>query len=167
MLGRRYRLWSAIIITCKSEAYAKNANDELEYRKKIGIIDKNTITLAVEDPQKEIGSGGATINALLVISELLSVKYNYSALSIDVLKDCHILIIHMGRIFPYDPCCRGFTCFPLSRKDSTLSQELVTNFDCIFDTMSFHLAKNSPPGVWVCSSDMLLNIPHNFENYAW
>jgi len=163
MLGRRYRLWSAIIITCKSEAYAKNANDELEYRKKIGIIDKNTITLAVEDPQKEIGSGGATINALLVISELLSVKYNYSALSIDVLKDCHILIIHMGRIFPYDPCCRGFTCFPLSRKDSTLSQELVTNFDCIFDTMSFHLAKNSPPGVWVCSSDMLLNIPHNFE----
>lgn len=51
---------------------------ELEIFKKEGKIHKETILLVIEDPAPGIGSGGATLNALLVIAEKLSAMLNYS-----------------------------------------------------------------------------------------
>ena len=45
---------------------------ELEFRQEKGYISKSTLILCVEDPHVKVGSGGATLNALLVVAEHLS-----------------------------------------------------------------------------------------------
>ena len=50
---------------------------ELELRQSKGLISKDTLVLALEDPRGGVGSGGATLNALLVVSEHLSAKAGF------------------------------------------------------------------------------------------
>lgn len=50
----------------------------LRQRQRYGLIDKSTVLLTVNDPQEKLGSGGATLNALLVATEILSAKADYS-----------------------------------------------------------------------------------------
>lgn len=45
---------------------------ELEFHQKKGYIASSTLLLCVEDPRCKVGSGGATLNALLVVAEHLS-----------------------------------------------------------------------------------------------
>ena len=51
---------------------------ELEVRQKKGQIDRDVLILTVEDPHARVGSGGATLNALLVVSEHLSQCRGYT-----------------------------------------------------------------------------------------
>ncbi len=50
----------------------------LRQRQRYGLISKSTVILTVNDPQDKLGSGGATLNALLVATEYLSAKAGYS-----------------------------------------------------------------------------------------
>ena len=50
---------------------------ELELRQSKGLISKDTLVLALEDPRGDVGSGGATLNALLVATEHLSAKAGF------------------------------------------------------------------------------------------
>ena len=50
----------------------------LRQRQSYGLIDKSTTILTVDDAQDQLGSGGATLNALLVATEHLSAKAGYS-----------------------------------------------------------------------------------------
>ncbi len=50
----------------------------LRQRQRYGLIDKSTTILTVNDPKDKLGSGGATLNALLVATEYLSAKAGYS-----------------------------------------------------------------------------------------
>ena len=50
---------------------------ELELRQSKGLISKDTLVLALEDPRGGVGSGGATLNALLVVTEHLSAKASF------------------------------------------------------------------------------------------
>jgi len=50
---------------------------EMEIRRDKGEIDESVILLSVEDPKSEVGSGGATLNALLVVAEHISAKQGY------------------------------------------------------------------------------------------
>lgn len=50
---------------------------ELELRQSKGLISKDTLVLALEDPRGGVGSGGATLNALLVVTEHLSAKAGF------------------------------------------------------------------------------------------
>ena len=50
---------------------------ELELRQSKGLIGKDTLVLALEDPRGDVGSGGATLNALLVVTEHLSAKAGF------------------------------------------------------------------------------------------
>ena len=50
---------------------------ELELRQSKGLISKDTLVLALEDPRGGVGSGGATLNALLVVTERLSAKAGF------------------------------------------------------------------------------------------
>lgn len=59
----------------------------LRQRQHYGLIDKSTILLTVNDPQDKLGSGGATLNALLVATEHLSARAGYS-----VSKQCRFFI---------------------------------------------------------------------------
>lgn len=43
-------------------------------RQEKGLIDKESLIICIEDPEKPIGSGGATLNALLVVAESLSAQ---------------------------------------------------------------------------------------------
>ena len=50
---------------------------ELELHQSKGLISKDTLVLALEDPRGDVGSGGATLNALLVVTEHLSAKAGF------------------------------------------------------------------------------------------
>lgn len=51
---------------------------ELEVRQKREQIPAGTLVLAVEDPETRVGSGGATLNALLVAAEHLSARAGFT-----------------------------------------------------------------------------------------
>ncbi|KFP19644.1 L-fucose kinase, partial [Egretta garzetta] len=76
----------------------------------------------------------------------------------DVLREARILILHTGRDFSFDDCGRAFTCLPVE-EPSALAEALVCNLDSLLGTMTHRLCVGSPPGVWVCSTDMLLTVP--------
>ncbi|CAK8672641.1 L-fucose kinase-like [Clavelina lepadiformis] len=158
--------WTALVITCKTRQCAAAYQQQLELKQSRGLLSKDLIVFSIEDPQDDIGSGGATLNALLVATEHLSMKKGYTVVTSDVLSDAKILIIHMGRYFPYDPCGRSFVCLPLVPENGEL-EDLVTNFDCLFYTITKQLANGSPPGLWVCSSDMLFQMPDSSAAIDW
>lgn len=51
---------------------------ELEIRQQRGILPPEALLLTVPDPQEQVGSGGATLNALLVAAEHLSARAGYT-----------------------------------------------------------------------------------------
>lgn len=50
---------------------------ELEIHQSKGFFDKDVLLLTLEDPKARVGSGGASVNALLVVAEHLSAKAGY------------------------------------------------------------------------------------------
>ncbi|XP_072374710.1 L-fucose kinase isoform X2 [Scyliorhinus torazame] len=83
----------------------------------------------------------------------------------DVLQTARILILHMGRDFPFDDCGRSFTCLPMENPDSK-AEALVCNIDVLLHTMTYKLGPGCTPGVWVCSTDMILTIP-SYPDICW
>uniref|UniRef100_H2YTS9 Uncharacterized protein n=1 Tax=Ciona savignyi TaxID=51511 RepID=H2YTS9_CIOSA len=153
--------WTALVITCKSKKQADAIQSQLDMRQKLGILAKDLLILCIEDPQEGLGSGGATLNALLVVTELLSAQRDYTVVTSDVLKDARILIMHFGRYFPYNPSGRGFISLSLVPENGEIDC-LVTNFDALYRSVTSNLAFNAPPGLWVCSSDMLITFPQDY-----
>lgn len=51
---------------------------ELEVRQQRGSLPKGALLLTVADPQERLGSGGATLNALLVAAEHLSARAGHT-----------------------------------------------------------------------------------------
>jgi hypothetical protein len=49
----------------------------------------------VQDPPSTIGSGGATVNALMVATEYLSARNGHTVISADTLRDTSILVLHL------------------------------------------------------------------------
>ena len=45
---------------------------ELLVRQRKGLLERDALILAVDDPRPSLGSGSATLNALLCVSELLA-----------------------------------------------------------------------------------------------
>lgn len=152
--------WTVIILTCQYKDSVEVFQKELEIRQKREQIPASTLLLAVEDPEVHVGSGGATLNALLVAAEHLSARAGFTVVTSDVLHSAWILILHMGRDFPFDDCGRAFTCLPVENPQAPV-EAVVCNLDCLLDIMSHRLGPGSPPGVWVCSTDMLLSVPPN------
>ncbi|XP_069882365.1 L-fucose kinase [Dipodomys merriami] len=152
--------WTVIILTCQYKDSVQVFQRELEVRQKREQIPAGTLLLAVEDPEIRVGSGGATLNALLVAAEHLSARAGFTVVTSDVLHSAWILILHMGRDFPFDDCGRAFTCLPKENLRAPV-EALVCNLDCLLDIMTHQLGPGSPPGVWVCSTDMLLSVPSN------
>ncbi|XP_027948311.1 L-fucose kinase isoform X4 [Eumetopias jubatus] len=152
--------WTVIILTCQYKDSVHVFQRELEVRQKWEQIPPGTLLLAVEDPETRVGSGGATLNALLVAAEHLSARAGFTVVTSDVLHSARILILHMGRDFPFDDCGRAFTCLPVEKPQAPV-EAVVCNLDCLLDIMSHRLGPGSPPGVWVCSTDMLLSVPPN------
>ena len=81
---------------------------------------------------------------------------------VDVLKDTYLLIMHMGRQYPFDLISKGFCTLPIQDSDTN---NLLTNFDLLYNTMTFQIANfendkfASDPGIYVCSTDMIFIMP--------
>ena len=79
---------------------------------------------------------------------------------IEVLENAHILIMHMGRHYPFDVSSKAFSTLPLQNK---ATNNILTNFDLLYKFMTYQMAcfsKNngnaqSDPGIYVCSTDMI------------
>eukprot|EP00794_Sanderia_malayensis_P016014 gene16014-17631_t len=157
--------WTAIIVTSQNESTAQCFLKELKVRQKKGYISKSTLLLSVEDPRCKVGSGGASLNALLIVSEHLSAMSGYTVVTADVLRGTSILLLHVGVHFPFTACQRGFVTLPAEIKDTGTScghkAGLICTFDIYLDQLTNKLAAGSPPGLWVSSLDRLLCIPDN------
>ncbi|XP_056381408.1 L-fucose kinase isoform X2 [Hyla sarda] len=157
--------WTVLVLTCQHKDNVQVFQRELEIRQRRGVLPADTLILTVEDPQAHVGSGGATLNALLVAAEHLSSRAGYTVVSSDVLQGARLLILHAGRDFLFDDCGRGFIALPL--EDPKMEVESVTcNIDSLLTTLRHQLCPESPPGVWICSTDMTLSL-HTKPRINW
>lgn len=157
---------TCVVVTCPSLTWATSIEAELGILQKRGIIAEAVKILTVEDPASNIGSGAATLNALLVVTEFLSVQEGYSVISSDVLASSRILILHVGREFAYEPCGKAFMHLPsASLQQPSAGPKLETNLLRLFHLIG-KLQCGGPPGIWVCSTDMILNASH-VETIDW
>uniref|UniRef100_A0A8C7Z030 L-fucose kinase n=1 Tax=Oryzias sinensis TaxID=183150 RepID=A0A8C7Z030_9TELE len=136
-------------------------NFELELRQQRGALCQSALVLTVRDRQEPLGSGGATLNALLVAAEHLSSRAGHTVVTADVLDEAHILILHTGRDFPWSSCSRAFCWLPQENPDQQI-QAPVCCLDLLLDCLNTQICPGSPPGVWVCSTDMILTVPPDF-----
>ena len=65
--------------------------------------------------------------------------------------------MHMGRYYPFDLVGKAFSTLPFQEKQTN---RLLTNFDLSYETMTrnvigFGGEQQSPPGVYVCSTDII------------
>ncbi|KAL2490246.1 Bifunctional fucokinase/fucose pyrophosphorylase [Abeliophyllum distichum] len=116
---RRVPTWDAIVLTAASPEQAELYHWQLSRAKRMGRIAPSTITLAVPDPHgQRIGSGAATLNAILALAKHLhhldspvadSSNCNSSSTSyessnneipllplVDLMGKKHILLLHAG-----------------------------------------------------------------------
>ncbi|KAL5013089.1 hypothetical protein ScPMuIL_011640 [Solemya velum] len=154
--------WTAIVLTCSNEEWTHVLQKELEIRQQKGYIDRDVILLTVEDPCMSVGSGGATINALLTLTEYISARKGYTVINHDILANSHILILHCGRQYAYDSCGCAFMTLPVEYTKVEYD-DLLTSIDLLIQTMTRKIAVKSGPGLWICSTEMLLVIPDDAD----
>ncbi|KAK7891654.1 hypothetical protein WMY93_023617 [Mugilogobius chulae] len=153
--------WTVVVLTCQHKDSVYSFQRELELRQRRGSLSPGALVLTVRDRQEPLGSGGATLNALLVAAEHLSNRAGHTVVTADVLDDAHVLILHTGRDFPWSSCCRAFCWIPVENPDHEV-QAPVCCLDMLLDRLTKQICPGSPPGVWVCSTDMMLSIPPDF-----
>ncbi|XP_020504500.3 L-fucose kinase [Labrus bergylta] len=153
--------WTVVVLTCQHKDSVYAFQRELELRQQRGSLSQGALVLTVRDRQEPLGSGGATLNALLVAAEHLSSRAGHTVVTADVLDDAHILILHTGRDFPWSSCSRAFCWLPAERPEQRV-QAPVCCVDLLLDCLTNQVCPGSPPGVWVCSTDMVLTVPPEF-----
>lgn len=148
--------FDCIVVTCASLKWATVIEAELRILQARNIISESVKILTVEDPANNIGSGAATLNALLVVTEFLSAQKGFTVVSPDVLDKSRILILHHCRDYALEPCGKAFMSIP---KIHAASIDQITgrstNLENLLNIVS-QMQENGPPGVWVCSTDMIL-----------
>lgn len=96
-------------------------NAELHIRQGKGLLSSSTVLLAVDDPRHNIGSGSATLNALLCVTEYLAAQNNekvsatsYYALDNHVYEGIHdiYMLVICGRKFCF-PFVYNFVIYTL------------------------------------------------------
>ncbi|XP_041853078.1 L-fucose kinase [Melanotaenia boesemani] len=153
--------WTVVVLTCQHKDSVYSFQRELELRQQCGTLSQGALVLTVRDRQEPLGSGGATLNALLVAAEHLSSRAGHTVVTADVLDEAHILILHTGRDFPWSSCSRAFCWLPREKPEQKV-QAPVCCLDLLLDCLSTQICPGSPPGVWVCSTDMILTVPPDF-----
>ncbi|KAF7224958.1 L-fucose kinase [Nothobranchius furzeri] len=153
--------WTVVVLTCQHKDTVYSFQRELELRQQHGVLPQGALVLTVQDRQEPLGSGGATLNALLVAAEHMSSRAGHTVVTADVLDEARILILHTGRDFPWSSCSRAFCWLPIEKSEQKV-QGPVCVLDLLLDQLSTQICPGSPPGVWVCSTDMILTVPPDF-----
>ena len=150
--------WDICIITASNEDQAAAYRLQLEQRIKSKLLPSTTRFLVIPDPEgKRVGSGGATLNALLESYKLLDCG---NSLFTNAFCNKRILIIHSGgdskRIPHYSAFGKLFSRVPRELPDgrpSTLFDEFLISLSAIPVLMK--------EGVVVVSGDVLLLFDSN------
>lgn len=139
--------WDYIVLTASNETQARAYMEQIEYRKREGVLPASVKYAVLPDPKgKRVGSGGATLNVLKYISEK---EKN------DDLSKLKILCIHSGgdskRVPQYSACGKIFSPVPRVLPDgrrSTLFDEFIIGMSGIPERIR--------SGMLVCSGDVLI-----------
>ncbi|MCD8196471.1 MAG: bifunctional fucokinase/L-fucose-1-P-guanylyltransferase [Lachnospiraceae bacterium] len=144
VLAGKSAVWDYIILTASNEAQARAYEEQIAYRRQIHQLPETTHFAVLPDPDgKRVGSGGATLNALLYVCRR------------EALTGKRILVIHSGgdskRIPQYSACGKLFSPVPRLLPDgrrSTLFDEFLIGMSTVAPRIS--------EGMLVCSGDVLL-----------
>lgn len=143
-----YAQWDYIVLTASNESQASSFEQQIAWRRERGVLPKNTKFLVIPDPEgKRIGSGGATLQVLRVLSE----KEGFHG-------DFHgkrVLVIHSGgdskRVPQYSVCGKLFSPVPRELPDGRPS----TLFDEFLIGMA-GVPSRFKEGMMILSGDVLL-----------
>lgn len=146
----REKGWDFIVLTASNEAQALGYRQEIAWRKAQGYLPAGCEYLVLADPDgKRVGSGGATLNVLKVLSA------QYGDNTAAMFKGKKILVIHSGgdskRVPQYSVCGKLFSPVPRQLPDGRPS----TLFDEFMIAMSA-VAGRVEEGMLVLSGDVLL-----------
>ncbi|KAK7014450.1 hypothetical protein SK128_013752 [Halocaridina rubra] len=165
--------WTAIVITCTSGKVREALENECKRMSRGGLLPKHEFLLVVDDPGPKIeddrvasskrvtagvGSGGATINALLIAIERLSAFHNHTTINNELVHNSRILVIHHGRTLVHSPGGSAFlrinaehSAIPghLRMLPPTLLQHAIW--------MATNIAAKCKRGVWITSLDAFLS----------
>ncbi len=145
---RSYTQWDYVVLTASNEAQAEAFECQIRYRQERGVLPKNTKFLVISDPDgKRIGSGGATLQVLRVLSEQEGFGGNFHGK--------RVLVIHSGgdskRVPQYSVCGKLFSPVPRELPDGRPS----TLFDEFLIGMA-GVPSRFKDGMLVLSGDVLL-----------
>jgi hypothetical protein len=104
--------WTAIVCTCQNRESANAFRKELQIRQQKRLICAQATILAVDDPKPNIGSGSATLNALISVTEWLAAREGHKVVTAEVLYNARVLILLLGATFPFSPCGHAFMPAP-------------------------------------------------------
>jgi len=111
--------------------------------------------LGVTDPVSggqsvHVGSGGATVNALLTVAEHLTARKGEATVNGDVLRGVHVLVVHAGgeeqNVPPFLPYTKAF--------DSVSTTDAL-HVDRLLHALAL-MCEGAAPGLWVCSTQGIL-----------
>lgn len=150
------KFWDSVIITASSERQAALYRDEIQRRRLSGTLPSETQFVVVPDPpDRKVGSGGATINALGVLGK--DQKWWQAH---------RVLLIHSGgdsrRLPQYSPVGKLFGVLPSRRQP----QSTTTVFDETM-TLSAAWAARIPNGLLVASGDVILRFDADRVQWDW
>ncbi len=142
--------WDYVILTASNEAQAKGYREQIEYRKNAGQLPVATHYAVIPDKDgKRVGSGGATLGAILYVKEQEDKKGSAKPF------DKKILVIHSGgdskRVPQYSACGKLFSPVPRELPNGSRS--------ALFDEFMIGMSTVAPrigAGMLVCSGDVLL-----------
>ncbi len=122
--------WDYLVVTASNDNQAAGYENQLQLRKKLGLLAGIRKTLIVTDLDgKRVGSGGSTLQCLIEILNCESKDQSDSREPQEILKDLRVLIIHAGgdskRLPAYGACGKIFCPVP-GENDSPLN---LTLFD--------------------------------------
>ncbi|XP_067145412.1 L-fucose kinase-like [Centruroides vittatus] len=151
-------MWDCLVVTCPPDGRALALQKETELLRSRGWLDPDLPVLTAEDPAPAAGSGTATLNALLVAAEFLSLRRGYSVVTADVFGRSRVLVLHHGRTYLWE--CRGKAFVDLSRTppEEEESGRVHAPDNCLRRLLRLveKVSRDEESGVWVCSTDALL-----------
>ncbi len=144
--------WDAVVLTASGVRQAERYREEIDWRRRSGKLPEGVHYLVVPDPEgKRLGSGGATIHALGVLSS-------------QGWKTDRVLMIHSGgdsrRLPQYSPSGKLFGAIPVK----TPWGDTSTVFDEMMALSTIWVAK-MPPGLLISTGDVVLEF--DGEGVSW
>lgn len=150
---------TVLVVTASTLRQAAAIEKELQSRKDFGAIPAEWLVFTVPDPSSaRVGSGGATLNALATVEDLLSTSHV-------VLEDARIFMIHSGgdsqRLPSNSVCGKAWCAFPALGVQNSLNAPL----DLALNQLR-RMFRDVKRGLVVACSDVLLLFPPDSE-FDW